>query len=311
MKPRDYALAEQLKAGLYAYDLERRPLPGIAAPEDCEALIEQLLESVHRVKFVAVLRTRELSELRAEPQNELLFDPLKAAILEKNRGNTEEAFWLTFLFVHFGKSSKGGWRYAREVYGRLGEGTKWDWASISADADGFRKWLTAHFNILTRTDVPGGFGNHRKYETLDPASPNGTATVVESYVKWVDPPRTHQQLVDQACEETDGDPKRAFDHLYYSMDAVARFGRTARFDYLTMLGKLGLAGIEAPSAYLSQATGPLRGAKLLFGTEMENPGTLDRWLVELDTYLRVGMQVLEDSLCNWQKSPSKFKPFRG
>ncbi len=197
------------------------------------------------------------------------------------------------------------------MYGRLGDGTKWNWARVSTDTGGFRKWLTANFNILTRADVPGGFGNHRKYETLDPASPNGTATVVESYVKWVGPPRTHQELMGRACEEADGDPRTAFDYLYQSMDAVARFGRTARFDYLTMIGKLGLANIEAPSAYLNHATGPLRGAKLLFGAGIENPASLDLWLVELDGYLGVGMQVLEDSLCNWQKSPSKFKPFRG
>jgi len=27
--------------------------------------------------------------------------------------------------------------------------------------------------------------------------------------------------------------------------------------------------------------------------------------------LNVGMQVLEDSLCNWQKSPRQFVHFRG
>ena len=43
----------------------------------------------------------------------------------------------------------------------------------------------------------------------------------------------------------------------------------------------------------------------------ESPVNLDRWLVELNNELKVGMQVLEDSLCNWQKSPEKFKPFRG
>lgn len=39
--------------------------------------------------------------------------------------------------------------------------------------------------------------------------------------------------------------------------------------------------------------------------------TLDQWIVSLDTYLDVGMQVLEDALCNWQKSPGKYIQFRG
>ena len=94
------------------------------------------------------------------------------------------------------------------------------------------------------------------------------------------------------------------------MSAVARFGRTARFDYLTMVGKLGLAAIEPPSTYMEGSTGPVRGARLLFGGR-ENATTLDSWLVELEAELHVGMQVLEDALCNWQKSPNEFKPFRG
>jgi hypothetical protein len=34
-------------------------------------------------------------------------------------------------------------------------------------------------------------------------------------------------------------------------------------------------------------------------------------LIELDADLKVGMQVLEDALCNWQKSPAHFERFRG
>ena len=41
------------------------------------------------------------------------------------------------------------------------------------------------------------------------------------------------------------------------------------------------------------------------------PRQLDQWLVELEAHLSVGMQVLEDSLCNWQKSPDRFDRFRG
>ena len=48
------------------------------------------------------------------------------------------------------------------------------------------------------------------------------------------------------------------------MDALKRFGRTARFDYLTMVGKLGLANIAPGSPYMVGATGPLKGAALLF-----------------------------------------------
>jgi Alpha-glutamyl/putrescinyl thymine pyrophosphorylase clade 3 len=49
---------------------------------------------------------------------------------------------------------------------------------------------------------------------------------------------------------------------------------------------------------------------LLFGGH-DSPALLDTKLVQLEAQLEVGMQVLEDALCNWQKSPDRFKPFRG
>lgn len=99
------------------------------------------------------------------------------------------------------------------------------------------------------------------------------------------------------------------------MDRVHRFGRLGRFDYLTMLGKLGIAPIEPGSAYLwHNATGPLAGARLLFGGATSarlGARTLDARLEELDRHLEVGMQTLEDALCNWQKRPAEFVLFRG
>lgn len=271
--------------------------------------MEQLLESIHRVEYVSVIRTRQLSERRADP-NDDLFDPLMAATLQQRQGNIEEAFWLVFLSVHFGKHARAGWRYAREVYGRLGEGGRWDWANTSADPRGFRKWLDAHQDHIEREGIPRGFGNHRKYQSLDARSATGTGSAVETYVRWVNPPRSHLQLMAEAVQRAGGDRRVAFDDLYRSMEAVRTFGRMARFDYLTMVGKLGLAPIEPGSTYMQGATGPLAGARLLFGGE-HNSAELDRWLVELDDLLHVGMQVLEDAICNWQKSPGIFRPFRG
>lgn len=309
MRPRDRELAGQLDAGLSRYRRTKHPLPGILDPANREAFIEQLLESIHRVKFVEVVRARQLSDRRADPNDEL-FDPLKAAMLHQRQGNVEEAFWLVFLFVHFGKNAKAAWRYAREVYGRLGGGERWDWATTSADPAQFRVWLDANQRELKRPGIPRGFGNHRKYESLDAYSENGTGATVESYVAWIKSFGTHQEMVAQVCRQAGGDPGCAFDDLYQSMEAVRRFGRTARFDYLTMLGKLGLAPIEPPSTYMQGSTGPVRGAGLLFGVD-ESAASLDTRLVHLNAELKVGMQVLEDALCNWQKSPARFIPFRG
>lgn len=312
MRPPDRDLAQQLENGLLSFSKNTRRLPGIRARRRREALIEQLLESIRRVKYVSAVRTRKLSDRRADPDDEL-FDPLLAAVLYQNQGLLEESFWLVFLFVHFGKHARAGWLYAREIYGALGSGVRWDWARTSANPSEFRQWLDAHQEELKPKGVPHGFGNHRKYESLDAKSERGTGAVVESYIRWVGPPRTHQELMKMACDEAGGDPRKTFDLLYHSMSAVIGFGRTARFDYLAMIGKLGLAPIEPGSPYIQSSTGPLRGARLLFGGNNKAPlsgADLDGWLIKLGNQLGVGMQVIEDALCNWQKSPEKFKPFR-
>ncbi|MCY1226989.1 Alpha-glutamyl/putrescinyl thymine pyrophosphorylase clade 3 [compost metagenome] len=98
------------------------------------------------------------------------------------------------------------------------------------------------------------------------------------------------------------------------MAAVMSFGRTGRFDYLTMLAKVGLAGIDANSTYMNEATGPKKGARLLFDGQIDsNTGAriLESRVAALEKHLGVGMQVMEDAMCNWQKSPGKYLPFRG
>lgn len=313
MRPKDRALAVRLDGALHSFAQNKHRLPGIQARANRTVFLEQLVESIRRVEYVSVISRRPVSVLRADPTS-VLFDPLKAAVLRKNQGQFDEAFWLVFLFVHFGKHGRAGWRLARDVFGRMGSHIHWDWARISANPKGFRQWLAAHQDVLRGDGVPRHFGNHRKYQSLDASSPSGTGAAVESYVNWVGPPRTHQLLMQTSQAQVGGDPRRTFDHLYNSMREVVSFGRTARFDYLTMVGKLRLAPIEPGSTYMDGATGPLTGARLLFGgskTAALSRPSLDQWLVQLGADLGVGMQVLEDALCNWQKSPAKFTRFRG
>ena len=273
-------------------------------------LIEQMLESIRRVRYVSVVNKRDISPLRADPNTDL-FDPLKGAIYYHRRGDIDEACWMVFLFVHFGKNRVAGWRMARDVYGRVGGVQRWDWVRVSVDPAGFREWLNANVPTLRGADgVVRGFGNHRKYQSLDAYSSTGTGAAVETYVNWVLNRGGHEALFLRAQSECNGHRRRTFDKLYQSMGEVASFGRTARFDYLTMIGKLQLADIEPGSTYMDGATGPLTGGQFLFGSNQLTRREIDNLLICLDKYLNVGMQVLEDSLCNWQKSPREFRPFR-
>ena len=311
MRLGDSNAAATLSERLEHFSVEFHELPGIKDPTVKAVLIKQMLESIRRVRYVSVIRTRHISPLRVAPHSEL-FDPLKGAIHFERLGDIEEAFWMVFLFVHFGKNKNTGWRLARDVYGRLGEGQHWSWPLVSANPIHFRDWLNDHNETLRGGDgVARRFGNHRKYQSLHAFSPTGTGAAVETYVNWARDGGGHRELFIRVRRECAEEPRHAFDYLYQSMKAVASFGRTARFDYLTMVGKLQLANIEPGSTYMDGATGPLDGGRLLFENDDMRRRELDDLLVHLDRYLDVGMQVLEDSLCNWQKNPYKFRPFRG
>ena len=314
MRPADRARAARLSEGFIVHDAQVRPLPGIWPLGQLACLVEQLVESRRRIEFIHHIRDGQHDPRRMDPATPL-FDPLRASVLLHRQGETDEAYWLVFLAVHFGKHARDGWRLARDVYGRLGGPGLWDWARTSTDPAAFRAWLAANAVTLKGGDgVPRRFSNHRKYESLDPHSAMGTGAVMTSYVAWVGPPRTHQEMIREAHKAVGQNPREVFDHLYRSMGSVRRFGRLARFDYLTMLDKLGMAPIEPGSAYLGEATGPLRGARLLFAGDPDTAlggKVLDAYLAALDEHLGVGMQALEDALCNWQKSPARFVSFRG
>ena len=80
-----------------------------------------------------------------------------------------------------------------------------------------------------------------------------------------------------------------------------RFGRLAAYDFLTLLGTAGVLPIGPDRLYLDGATGPLEGARALFGDRGSDPASLDGRATRLAVALGVSLSAMEDALCNWQK----------
>lgn len=308
MNARDKAIKDGIERDLLKYSQEQGPLIGISGSNKLSSLSSQFVDSIRRVNYVRQIGSREISPGRADPTHDL-FDPLKAAELYRRRGDLDEACWLVFLSTHFGKHYPTGWTLMRNIYGALGE-TPWRWENAAIDPDILGDWIAVNYGRIRV--LPGQFGNHRKYESIRPGARSFTGKVIASYVRWVTEYEGHDKLIERASTEGEN-PKGAFRWLYREMN-VARFGRLAKFDFLAMLGKLGLANIEPDSTYLVGTKGPLKGARLLYGGSSSaniSPSELDRKLIHLSEFIGVGMQEMEDALCNWQKSPSKYKKFRG
>jgi hypothetical protein len=297
----------RLTSALAAYEAANGRLMGIQSPQRRAAFIEQLVDSVRRIEFVRQIASRPIAVAREQPHSPL-FDPIRAALLRGLSGDIDEACWLIFLAIHCGRHRSEGWRLVRTLYAGDGAGQEWTWALVNSDTQHFRQWLETKYNQWWTLGVLPKFGNHRKYESLGGLNQKGTGAVVESYVAWIEGAGNHSALVEGALDEAEGDSSKAFDALYHSMSAVHRFGRLAKFDYLCMLGKCGLADVEPGNPYIDEATGPRNGARALFGL---NPRALNAASTELANALGVGMQVIEDAMCNWVKQPDAYKAFRG
>ena len=287
-----------------ALEAHALPLPGLPDQRSRDALAMQLVASLRRQDYTRLLLARPVDPRRTDPHS-ASFDPERAVVHHVRSGDDDEAGWLVFLMTLFGNAGSHAWRRLTDVYGMLGAG-RWTWAATSADPAAFRAWLVANHGR-----VGGRFGNHRKYESLGAAGANGTGAAVAGYVAWVG--AGHRAHFARAVREAGNDPHAIFDVLYRGM-AVPRFGRLARFDYLALIGRFGLAPIAPGSAYLDGATGPTRGARLLIDGRTDGPTgrpELQRRIDLLDVDLGVGMQAMEDALCNWQKSPRRFVHFKG
>ncbi|WDF55243.1 alpha-glutamyl/putrescinyl thymine pyrophosphorylase clade 3 protein [Mucilaginibacter sp. KACC 22063] len=304
---RDIELETSLVSSLKAFQ-NTTPLLGIANQPELDCFVKQLVDSVRRIQYVTTIRDKINTPSCVNP-NLGGFNPIKAAAFHHANGNSEEASWLVFLATHFGKNKASGWQLLQDVYGTLGMGI-FDWQQACQSPRGLGIWIDNNKNQLKANG--GNFGNHRKYQSL---KVNNTGQTISSYIDWIGKTKSHLVKFLQ-LEPNQANPKIRFRAFYNSMLQVYGFGRTAVFDYLTMMGKLQLIDVEPDSVYMIGATGPFKGGRLLFTGSCNASITrrqMDRMLSSLNQHLGIpfGMQVLEDALCNWQKSPNQYIYFSG
>ena len=116
MKSEDRALAKrldnQLKMIASGYDL----CPGVARDSCRDAFVAQVMDSHRRQRILEVISARSPSPRRADPSS-VLFHPWYGAVAKAALGHRDEAFWLLFLGIHFGRHRHGRWRYVSALYG--------------------------------------------------------------------------------------------------------------------------------------------------------------------------------------------------
>lgn len=311
MRNMDIGLFNQISTTLDAYTKDIKTLPILEDPETREVFIKQLIDSIRRIKYVTTITERRISSSIANPYTDG-FNPLKAAIYHLQNKNVDEACWLVFLLTHFGKSKGSGWLLTQDFYKGFDQKIL-SWNLVSSNFPILRNWIESRSNEIKNLHPKRTFSNHRKYESLRSDTTKSIYNVFNSYVSLIMEYGNHTNLFQAVLAEEEGCKYASFDNLYKKFSKVVSFGRTGKFDFLTMIGKLGMIDIEPPKTYMSGATGPLSGCRLLFGVN-KSPTQFEKDLFDLCKSLPInpfGMQVLEDALCNWQKSPNKYVYFSG
>jgi hypothetical protein len=206
-------------------------------------------------------------------------------------GDLDEAVWRCFLAVHFGRASANDERIlsASKFLCAFGAEPFWTWQRVCGAPEALRRWLSEHVVNLKSLS----YGNHRKYESK---RPKAIWAVMESFV-------TLAQEHGGPLELFTIDPKDAakgFDLLYRRLSSLRQFGRTGRFDFLVLLSDLKLITVEPALCYLEGSTGPLSGARGLWGKRSVRE--LERLAADLAERVSVSPIGVEDALCNWQKA---------
>ena len=257
----------------------------VASLSEQSRFVDELLRSIQKREDSA----RRCSQI--QKGNEII-DLIQKA---RDEGDMDEAVWRCFLAAHFGVSACPC--VEEEIYSASQllcafkqNGPYWTWERVASNPPAFRQWLSDHANDLQTLS----YGNHRKYESK---KPDGIWEVVESFLAvsqkfggpWgvvsfdpPEPPVAHK-----------------FDRLYYRIREIWHFGRTGAFDFLVLLNDLKVIEVEPRKCYLVGATGPMDGAKLLWGNRPDEE--LERLAADFAHLVEVSPIAVEDALCNWQK----------
>jgi Alpha-glutamyl/putrescinyl thymine pyrophosphorylase clade 3 len=280
---------EELHRRLQRY-LVAHPLPGLRADTSQIRFAQELLHSERQFRARCLRRFGS----SADPSKND-FHSLKAIVELFSSGDRDEAVWLAFLTIHFGIDVP---QTIRAFYGKFGGG-RWYWEAVRKRPEKLKEWMREN-----RVRVVGlRFGNHRKYESPKPDLPKGTFGVIRSFLEWTiaEGQGSPFGALASVCSDARG-AEQKFDALYKEL-RVTRFGRTAKLDFLCLVGDLGILSVTPAHCYLKGSTGPARGALLMTTGRREGKLSerIDCQIKEMQRHIGVRVETMEDALCNWQK----------
>ncbi len=263
-----------------------------------ETLSKQTIDSIRRVEIYKTYLQRANNAEKNRHSYYSTNNPFTLA--QRSSLSLETRIWCVYVATYFGKSNASKWTlFNRSVF-------RPDKSLISFED--IIENREQYFDYLRDLNLFEGsnYSNHRKYtkKSLD-----GSKGVLNSF----------DFLIDGIGQFRFVSPT-SFDTTYRNALAIPNFGRMAAFDFTSSLCKCGLNVQEPESMYHKYSTGPLAALKeILKLAGIRNPPQslqvdFGRDLLEwFSTHSSIYMiaQVLEDAICNWQKSPRSYGRYFG
>jgi hypothetical protein len=212
----------------------------------------------------------------------------------RDAGDHHEAVWRAFLGAHFGRMSgnkhDGSVASAARLLCAFGAEPVWTWGRVTSDSGAaLKEWLDATPEVATLT-----FGNHRQHER---PSTIKLMKTLRSFIELARSTNGPGNLIKAPGETT---PARRFEALFRKLKKIHRFGRLGAWDFIDLLLYTRLiTNAEPEHCYLDGATGPLEGARQIWGKRPTDE--LNDLSARFAKELGISCFVLEDALCNFQK----------
>lgn len=263
-----------------------------------DTLSLQTIDSIRRIKIYQVYKQQAIIAEKKKLVNYHTSNPL--VLCQRQSISRNSKIWIIYLATYFGKSKKSNWTlFRRAAFNKKKEFIKFE--SISKDKFKYYSYINS-FDFFANAN----FSNHRKYTKKSISGRKGIIRSVEYVLN---------NISEFSCSTT-----VSFDTMYKRAFNIPNFGRMATFDFVCMLCKCGMKVEEPLSMYHKHSTGPLKAIEQILMLAGINSPTKEDQIIfgnELLSWFRsnteISMiaQVLEDAICNWQKSPSDYNHYFG
>ena len=282
-----------LQSGMVASAPGREPEAALSQALATQGITLALCDMSRFARLIKyALEARERGPRRLpDPRREILHW-IEAA---RDSGDRREAVWRSFIAAVFGRLSSrvkdGSAAGAADFLCAFGYSPVWTWERVNSDqAKALREWMD-------KTPQAALFphGDHRPRE---PLTPDRILAAVRSFIDFARKVNGPENVIKAAAPSS---PEHHFALLFDKFRKLHSFKRLGSWDLIDLLLQVKLVlNAEPEHCYLEGSTGPLRGARMIWGSK-PSPSELNRASRDLARALRVSCFVLEDALCNFQK----------